>query len=48
MNNPLASLRAASLELYALKSAAGLLGWDQETFMPPKGGAARAESQAVL
>src|SRR5690606_6253969 len=32
----------------ALKSAAGLLGWDQETFMPGKGGNARAESQAAL
>src|SRR5690606_35935356 len=29
-------------------SASGLLGWDQETFMPEKGGAVRAESQAVL
>lgn len=47
-SSPLNDLRQASLELYALKSAAGLLGWDQETFMPPKGGAARAESQAVL
>jgi carboxypeptidase Taq len=44
----LSSLKNASRELYALKSASGLLGWDQETFMPPKGGTARAESQAVL
>jgi carboxypeptidase Taq len=47
-SSTLEALRAASRELYALKSAAGLLGWDQETYMPPKGGAARAESQAVL
>ena len=46
--SPLEALRVASRELYALKSAAGLLGWDQETYMPPKGGEARAESQAVL
>lgn len=35
-------------EIGALQSAAGLLGWDQETFMPAKGGVARAESQAAL
>ena len=47
-SSDLSALRLASRELTALKSAAGLLGWDQETFMPPKGGDARAESQAVL
>jgi carboxypeptidase Taq len=41
-------LRKSARELGALRSASGLLGWDQETFMPPKGGEARAESQAVL
>jgi carboxypeptidase Taq len=44
----LAPLRKSAREIGALKSASGLLGWDQETFMPGKGGEARAESQAVL
>ena len=48
MTLPLSELRKAAREIGALKSASGLLGWDQETFMPEKGGVARAESQAVL
>jgi carboxypeptidase Taq len=48
MTSHLAVLRKSAREIGALKSAAGLLGWDQETFMPEKGGAVRAESQAVL
>lgn len=48
MTSPLDSLRKRAREIGALRSAAGLLGWDQETFMPEQGGAARAESQAVL
>ncbi|MEO1007868.1 MAG: carboxypeptidase M32 [Planctomycetota bacterium] len=31
-----------------LGSVAALLGWDQETYMPPGGGPARAEQQAML
>lgn len=31
-----------------LKGAAALLGWDQQTYMPPGGGAARAEQLATL
>jgi carboxypeptidase Taq len=31
-----------------LKSAADILSWDQETFMPPAGGAARADQLATL
>jgi carboxypeptidase Taq len=31
-----------------LRSASGLLGWDEETKMPPAGGAARAEQQGTL
>ena len=42
------SLRQTSRELQALRAAEGLLGWDQETHMPPKGGVTRAESQAAL
>lgn len=44
----LAPLRASSRQIAALRSASGLLGWDQETFMPEKGGEARAESLAAL
>jgi len=29
-------------EIYSLRSAAALLGWDQETMMPPRGGEGRA------
>ncbi len=48
MSKPIESLRRMTRELYALRAAEGLLGWDQETYMPAKGGAARAESQAAL
>ena len=48
MTSAISELRKAAREIGALKSASGLLGWDQETFMPEKGGNARAESQAVL
>jgi carboxypeptidase Taq len=36
------------LEIQRINSAASLLSWDQETYMPPGGGAARAEQIAVL
>ena len=35
-------------EIRALNAAQGLLSWDQETFMPSEGLAARAESRMVL
>ena len=35
-------------ELSTIESIGGLLSWDQETMMPPKGGALRAESLAFL
>jgi carboxypeptidase Taq len=35
-------------EIYSLQSAAALLGWDQETMMPPRGGQGRADSLATL
>lgn len=35
-------------EIYHLNSAASLLSWDQETYMPPGGGLARAEQLATL
>lgn len=37
-----------SKDLYALRHATGLLAWDQETYMPPKGGEGRARAMAAL
>lgn len=37
-----------SRDLYALRSAVGVLSWDQETCMPPKGAEGRARSLAAL
>jgi carboxypeptidase Taq len=48
MAHDLTPLRKSAREIGALRSAAGLLGWDQETVMPDKGGEARAESLAAL
>ena len=36
------------LEIQRINSAASLLSWDQETYMPAGGGEARAEQIAVL
>lgn len=41
-------LASRARELRALESLSSLAGWDQETFMPPGGGDARAQQQAVL
>ncbi len=41
-------LLESSRDLYALRSAMGVLSWDQETYMPPKGGEGRARAQAAL
>ena len=35
-------------ELSLIGSLAGLMGWDQETMMPPKGGPLRSEMMAFL
>jgi carboxypeptidase Taq len=35
-------------DLYALRSALGVLSWDQETYMPPKGGEGRSRTMAAL
>ncbi|MEO7424952.1 MAG: carboxypeptidase M32 [Fibrobacteria bacterium] len=48
MNQALQSLLEFSRDLYALRSAGGVLSWDQETMMPPKGGAGRARAMASL
>ncbi len=48
MNTSFQSLLEYSRDLYALRSAVGVLSWDQETMMPPKGGEGRARSMASL
>src|SRR5947209_20632365 len=41
-------LRERMAELTDLRHAAGLLEWDQQTMMPPRGAWSRAESLATL
>ncbi|MFT3785877.1 MAG: carboxypeptidase M32 [Tepidisphaeraceae bacterium] len=42
------SLRKELYELYLLRSAAGLLGWDEQTHLPKAGTKHRAEQSALL
>jgi carboxypeptidase Taq len=44
----LGELHAHLAELVDLRNASHLLGWDQQTMMPPRGGPARADSLATL
>jgi len=44
----LEQLKARMAEIGALGSAAGVLGWDQQTYMPHGGASARAAQQTVL
>jgi carboxypeptidase Taq len=46
--NTLAPLAARLLNIQRINSAASVLSWDQETYMPAGGGAARAEQIAAL
>jgi len=46
--NPYESLLQRSREIAAYNSSASLLSWDQETYMPPKAGAYRAEQLSQL
>lgn len=48
MNRAFETVLELSRDLYALRSAMGVLSWDQETYMPPKGGEGRARSMAAL
>jgi carboxypeptidase Taq len=43
-----AELVRRSKELGVLNSCAAVLGWDHQTYMPPKGGALRGEQMALL
>jgi len=44
METKLQELKARLIEVNDLESAAALLSWDQSTYMPPGGAAARALS----
>lgn len=46
--NTLEALTAKLLEIQRINSAASLLSWDQETYMPAGGGEARAEQISTL
>jgi carboxypeptidase Taq len=48
MPSSIADLLEYTRDLSALRSAVGVLSWDQETYMPPKGGEGRARTMAAL
>ncbi|GAB4528544.1 MAG: carboxypeptidase M32 [Anaerolineae bacterium] len=48
MEDALQALKTRLGEIQDLNRAAALLGWDQQTYMPPGGAAARAEQLATL
>jgi carboxypeptidase Taq len=48
MTDPMIELRERLAEIHDLSAAAGLLGWDQQTMMPPRGAALRAEQLGTL
>ncbi len=48
MTDPIQELRLRLAELVDLRNAAGVLSWDQQTMMPPRGAPARAEALATL
>lgn len=48
MNDKLETLKTKLKEIVNLNNAAAVLGWDQQTYMPPGGAAARAEQLATL
>jgi carboxypeptidase Taq len=48
MPDHMTDLRERLAELTDLRNTAHLLGWDQQTMMPPRGGPARAEALATV
>ena len=48
MTTALDQLKARLGEIHDLRRANALLGWDQQTYMPPGGSASRAEQSATL
>jgi len=47
-NDALRELRERLAEIHDLSAAGGLLGWDQQTMMPERGGALRAEQLSTI
>ncbi|MDF1512650.1 MAG: carboxypeptidase M32, partial [Anaerolineae bacterium] len=48
MENELNELRKRLQEINDLKSASAILSWDQSTYIPPEGAAARGQQLATL
>jgi carboxypeptidase Taq len=48
MNDALQELKKIDREVYLIKHAQAVLGWDQETYLPPKGIDERSEQLALL
>src|SRR4051794_23872846 len=48
MQDTLAELKTRLVEVNDLRSATALLGWDQQTYMPPGGAPARGRQLATL
>ncbi|MFN3651861.1 MAG: carboxypeptidase M32 [Armatimonadota bacterium] len=48
MSDALAQLKSRLADVHHLNMAGSVLGWDQQTYMPPGGVAARAEQTAAL
>ena len=48
MEQKFAELKTHLAEIHDLTKVGWVLGWDQQTMMPPKGGAVRAEQMATL
>lgn len=48
MPTNLETLKSRLSELNAIGAAAGMMGWDQQTFMPPGGAGARAQHMGIL
>ena len=48
MEEKLQALKTKLKDITNLHNAAAVLSWDQETYMPPGGAAARAEQLATL
>ena len=48
MEDKLAELKTILAEVSSLNQVAALLGWDQQTYMPPGGGPARGRQMALL
>ncbi len=46
--SPLAQFKTRMAQIVAVRDAAGLLEWDQQTYMPPGGAGARAEQLSAL